>query len=177
MTSPRETMSSRVPIIMKTWAGADPLRFEYISRSIPSLLRTRLPEHCEILIFNDASTDPRLMPYLESVAASDRRVRIVTNETNKGPNWGQEDAFAFVETEYPDAPYYVNIDDDVLYNREWLTRLLVARKDLATLGLDGVFTALNMPFRRPHARLRTPLGEYLLKWKQPALNWLVPREV
>jgi hypothetical protein len=161
---------------MKLWAGAEAHDFDYIARSLPSLLHSELPEGVEVLLFDDASTDPRLQALLHQVG-NDPRVRVFTNTVNKGPNKGQADAYAQVEAEYPDAPYFINVDDDVVYNRRWLTRLLVARDELGSAGLSGVYTALNMPFRRPYATVRTRSGTYLLKWKQPALNWLIPREV
>jgi hypothetical protein len=167
---------AKVPIVMKLWAGAEAYDFEYIARSLPSLLRSDLPEGTEILLFDDASTDPRLKILLREVA-NDRRVRLFTNHVNKGPNKGQADAYAQVEAEYPDAPYFINVDDDVVYNRRWLTRLLMARDELGSAGVSGVYTALNIPFRRSYATIRTRSSTYLLKWKQPALNWLIPREV
>jgi hypothetical protein len=167
---------ARVPIVMKLWAGAEAHDFEYIARSLPSLLGSELPEEVDILLFDDASTDPRLGMFLRQLS-NDPRVRVFTSTVNKGPNRGQADAYSQVEAEYPDAPYFINVDDDVVYNRHWLRRLLAARDELGSAGVSGVYTALNMPFRRPHATIRTRSGTYLLKWKQPALNWLIPRDV
>jgi glycosyltransferase involved in cell wall biosynthesis len=167
---------AKIPIVMKLWAGAEAHDFEYIARSVPSLLQSDLPDGIEVLLFDDASTDPRLKGFLRQVS-NDRRVRVFTSDVNKGPNRGQADAYARVEAEYPDAPYFINVDDDVVYNRRWLLRLQEAQGELGSMGVRGVYTALNMPFRRPHATIRTRSGTYLLKWKQPALNWLIPRDV
>ena len=43
--------------------------------------------------------------------------------------------------------------------------------------MRGVFSALNVPFRASHGSLRLPASEVLLKERQAALNWLLPREV
>lgn len=94
-----------------------------------------------------------------------------------GPNLGQVDAYAFVEAVYPDAQFFVNVDDDVIYNPHWFSKLLEAQKELQAFGLNGIFTALNMPWRKPFAELHTQANTYLLKWKPPALNWLIPRRV
>ena len=109
----------RFPIVMKTWADSEAHDFEYISRSIPSLLRSDWPKGAEILVFDNGSTDPRLRPFLHEVAKQDGRVRVFTQEKNQGPNLGQVDAYAFVEAEYPDAQFFVNVDDDVIYNPHW----------------------------------------------------------
>lgn len=167
----------RFPIVMKTWAGSQAHDFDYVSRSIPSLLRSGLPDGADVVIFDDASTDPRMRPFLESIAKADGRVRLVLNETNKGPNRGQADAYEQVTAEYPDAPFFVNVDDDVVYHPGWLQRLIAVREDVVPQGHDGVYSALNMPFRPAHRTLCTSRGTVLLKWKQPALNWLIPREV
>lgn len=82
-----------------------------------------------------------------------------------------------MEAVYPDAQFFVNVDDDVIYNPHWFSKLLEAQKELQAFGLNGIFTALNMPWRKPFAELHTQANTYLLKWKPPALNWLIPRRV
>ncbi len=150
---------------------------DYITRSIPSLLASRLPEEIEVVIYDDCSPNPALGAFLRQVAQHDSRVRIIRGTENKGPNLGQQDIYAQVVAEYPDAPYYVNVDDDVVYHRDWFVHLATARSDCRAVGLRGVFTALNMPYRAAHSSLVTGGRKYLLKWKQPALNWLIPRDV
>jgi hypothetical protein len=102
---------------------------------------------------------------------------VIRGNENKGPNRGQQDLYSHIVEAYPDTSYYVNVDDDVIYHREWMDHLLAARHRCTAIGLNGVFTALNMPYRRPHAVLKTEDQTCLLKWKQPALNWLIPRDV
>lgn len=167
----------KIPVMIKAWAGSESHGFEYISRSLPSLLASELPVDAEILIFDDCSTDCRLQPFPKTLAVQDNRVRIIQNEVNKSPNWGQVDAFAQIEAEFPDAPYFVNVDDDMLYHRKWFRKIQQAREELSMFGLDGIFTALNVPLRPAFAELRTAYGHYLLKWKQPAFNWIIPREI
>ena len=162
---------------MKTWAGSEAHDFEYISRSIPSLLASELPAETELIIFDDHSSCPRLLAFLKQIEKSDRRVRVIYREENLGPNLGQQAAYEFVQAEYPDAAYYLNVDDDVIYHRHWHKALLAAKNNVTSAGINGVFTALNMPFRKPHSVIRAGGEKYLLKWKQPALNWLIPREV
>lgn len=168
---------SRIPLVMKAWAGTAPHDLDYITRSIPSLLASRLPSEIEIVIYDDASPSVDLQRYLAETARRDPRVRILRGDENKGPNRGQQDVYAQIVDDYPDAPYFINVDDDVIYHRDWLVHLLAAQRQCGALGLNGVFTALNMPYRRPHAVLKSAGRTYLIKWKQPALNWLIPRDL
>lgn len=166
-----------IPLVMKVWAGAEPHDMDYIRRSIPSLLKSRLPDDLEIVIYDDCSPNSSLWQYLREIANKDSRIRLLRGVENKGPNLGQQDLYKQIVEDYPAAPYYINVDDDVVYHRDWLRQLLAARKECRSLGLNGIFTALNMPFREPHSVLTTRTRKYLLKWKQPALNWLIPREI
>jgi hypothetical protein len=167
----------KIPLVMKVWAGAEPHDMDYITRSIPSLLASNLPDGLEVIIYDDCSPSPELRKFLGEIASRDSRVRVIRGEINKGPNLGQQDVFRQIVDEYPDAPYFVNVDDDVVYHCDWMMQLLAARKDCRQFGLNGVFTALNMPYRDAHATLVAQGGKYLLKWKQPALNWLIPRDL
>lgn len=167
----------KIPLVMKVWAGSEPHDMEYISRSIPSLLASHLPDGLEVIIYDDCSPNTGLREFLKTIANRDARVRIIHGTENKGPNLGQQDVYRQIVDEYPDAPYYVNVDDDVVYHRDWLTRLLTAQSNCRRLGLNGVFTALNMPYRKEHTVIMTQGERYLLKWKQPALNWLIPRDL
>lgn len=162
---------------MKVWAGSELHDMDYITRSIPSLLASRLPDSLEVVIYDDASPSEALQTYLQDVARRDPRVRVIRGSENKGPNRGQQDIYRQIVDEYPDTPYYLNVDDDVVYHRDWLDQLVTAQQRCRALGLNGIFTALNMPYRPPHGVLESGGRTYLLKWKQPALNWLIPRDL
>ncbi|ABL00064.1 glycosyltransferase [Pelobacter propionicus] len=167
----------KIPIVMKTWAGSESYDFLYIFKSISSILSSNLPSCVELVIYDDCSTDSRMTDFFDKVLRSDSRVRVVRNHINRGPNAGQEHAFSMVCQEYNDAPFYVNVDDDVVYHRDWFSRLSGAYNDFIADERNGIFSALNMPFRREHSIERLNGRTYLLKWKQPALNWLIPRKV
>lgn len=167
----------RIPIVIKTWAGSEDHDFNYISRSIPSLLSSALPEHTDVLIFDDCSPNRKLRPFLEQVASDDPRVKLFFHDTNVGPNKGQERAVEYLLKHYDDAPFFVSVDDDIIYHSQWLKRLMVAKEEMNAVGVNGIFTALNIAYRTTYASVRTPSGRYELKWRQPSLNWLIPREV
>ncbi|MEW6536570.1 MAG: glycosyltransferase [Candidatus Auribacterota bacterium] len=168
---------SRIPIFMKTWAGSEAHDFNYISRSLPSLLASDLPDNTDILVFDDCSPNEKIKPFLESLARQDKRLKLFFHSANVGPNKGQERAVGYLLEHYPDAPFFVSVDDDIIYHNQWLRRLMTARTELNALGINGIFTALNIAYRPSHASVKTQSGTYLLKWRQPSLNWLIPAEV
>jgi GT2 family glycosyltransferase len=165
------------PIMVKVWAGKDRHDFRYIRRSLPSLLSSDLPEGARVIFVNDCSTDPRLEGFLAGLAARDPRVEVWTNPTNLGPDRGAEYNVPRVVARFPDAPYFMLCDDDVIYHPGWLRRLIQVYEEAKLIRLRGIFTALNVPFRPSFQSIRLPTSEVLLKERQAALNWLVPREV
>jgi len=167
----------KIPVVMKTWAGDGSHDFDYICRSLPSLINSGLPDNIEIVIYDDGSTNTSLLRFLQHVSNNNERVRLVLGKKNKGPNLAQQDIYNWVVNQYPKTPFYINVDDDVIYHHGWFQKLLNAKRLCNEAGLNGVFTALNMPYRKPFASLDINTNRYLLKWKQPALNWLIPRQV
>lgn len=165
----------KTPIVMKTWAGDEPHDMDYITRSLPSLLASDLPDNIELFIYDDCSPNKQLRTYLESLQKRDNRVKVCFSEINRGPNWAQEQVYAMIQEEYPDAPYYINVDDDVVYHHNWLREMVTALDNCHSIGLNTVITALDMPYRQAFSTLRFGTKKYSLKWKQPALNWLIPK--
>ncbi len=171
-------MKNKIPIVIKTWASKDnPIDFQYISQSIPSLLKSKFSDDVEIIIYDDNSNDSNLLQFLNIISKEDKRIKVIFSKINRGPNKGQEYIFSKIIEEYPNAPFFLTLDDDVIYNPNWYIRLTEALQECKNIGLTGVFTALNMPFRDSYATLLIKNKKYLLKWKQPALNWLVPMKI
>lgn len=167
---------SLFPIMVKVWAGKDPHDFRYVRRSLPSLLSSGLPDAARVIFVNDRSLDPRVEGFLQGCAAGRPNVEVWTNPERMGPNKGQEYNALRVVGRFPQAPYYVFCDDDMIYHPGWLQRLVRVYEEARDAGLRGVFTALNTPFRPHYDSRRLPTSEVLLKERQPAFNWLVPRE-
>jgi glycosyltransferase involved in cell wall biosynthesis len=167
----------RFPILIKIWAGEQPLDMRYIRASLTSLLASRLPEEAHVVCVDDCSPNPALRPFLESLQARFPRITIWKNPEHMGPNRGQEYNVPRVWQEFPDAPFLVCCDDDVVYHPGWLQRLIQVYHEAAAQGLSGIFSALNVPFRPHHQTVRLPTSDVLLKQRQMALNWLVPREI
>jgi glycosyltransferase involved in cell wall biosynthesis len=167
----------RIPIMIKVWAGSARHDLWYIRRSLPSLLRSDLPENVRVILIDDCSPNPRIRPFIEGLADSDRRVELWSNPYNMGPNEGQAYNFPRLVERFPQAPYYVLCDDDVIYHPGWLQRLIQVYEEAEAIGLRGVFSALNVPARPSYGTVRLPASEVLIKERQMALNWLLPRTV
>ncbi len=171
-----ESTTVTLPILVKTWAGKGRHDFRYIRRSLPSLLASDLPGNTRIVIVNDCSTDLRLEPFLRGLAEADSRVELWTNPERQGPNRGHVYNVGKLLERFPTAECFVLCDDDVIYHPGWLQRLLGVRREAEAVGIHGVFTALNFDIRPVLRRVRLPTSEVLVKERQAALNWLVPRE-
>lgn len=165
------------PILVKVWAGQDRHDFRYIRRSLPSLLASQLPAEAAVILVNDCSLDPRIEPFLARCAAEDSRVQVWTNPERMGPNKGQKYNFARLVERFPNAPYFVTCDDDIIYHPGWLQRLIQVYHESTAAGLRGILTALDVPIRPSHQSIRLPTCEVLLKERQAALNWFIPRDV
>jgi glycosyltransferase involved in cell wall biosynthesis len=170
-------MNVSIPIMIKVWAGSAAHDLRYIRRSLPSLLRSELPAAARVILINDVSPNPLVAPMLARLATKNSQVEVWTNPKRLGPNGGQAYNFPRVVERFPNAPFYVLCDDDIIYHPGWLQRLIAVYNEARQRGLMGVFAALNIPFRPHYAAVRLPTCEVLLKRRQPALNWLIPREV
>ena len=169
--------NSFFPIVIKVWAGREKHDMRYIRRSLPSLLASGLPDEARVILVNDRSPNPLIVPFLEELAAKHACVELWTNPERLGPNKGQEYNFAKVVEQFADAPYFVTCDDDIIYHPGWLQRQIQVYHEATTADLRGIFTALNVPFRPSQRTVQLPTCEVLVKERQAALNWFIPRDV
>lgn len=170
-------MHEPYPILVKVWAGEERHDMRYIRRSLPSLLASDLPAEAKVVFVDDCSPNRRLVTFLERLQTSDARVEIWRNPERLGPNKGQEYNVPRLWARFPDAPLIVCCDDDVIYYPGWLQRLIQVRRDALEIGLDGIYTALNTPARPSYRTVALPTSTVLLKERQMALNWLIPRSI
>jgi len=162
--------------MVKTWAKPGSHRFNYIKRSLPSLLDSDLPDAARVVVVDDQSTDPRLTSLLKELEANGR-IQVWTNPTRMGPNGGQAYNFPLLIDRFPGAELFALCDDDIIYHPGWLQRLIAVYEDAKRAGLTGIFSALNVPIRPSYGETQLPTSRVLLKERQAALNWLVPRSV
>ena len=168
----------RVPIVIKTWAGDEKHDLKYIMKSLPSLLSSDLPDWVDVVIYDDFSSSTALKDYLSRLHKANEKIRVILGKTNLGPNGAQVAVYKYIDNEYPQAPFYINCDDDVIYHKKWLKMLLEAKNICDRKNIKGVFSALNMPFRKEIQRIKISEQLWgLLKYKQPALNWLIPKQI
>ena len=170
-------VSRPLPIMVKVWAGAGSHRYRYLRRSLPSLLASDLPPQARVVIVDDQSSDPRAQKLLADLAERHSSVELWTNGDRLGPNKGQEVNFPLLVERFPDAEYFTLCDDDIIYAPGWLQRTLKVAEEASRAGVTGIFTALNVPYRPARQIVRLPSGEVLLKERQAALNWVIPRAV
>lgn len=172
----RVPAGAALPILVKTWSGRGSHRYGYIRRSLPRLLASDLPPDARVIVVDDRSDDPRLLRLLQALT-HDRRVELWKNPHRMGPNRGQAYNVPRIIERFPDAEFLVFCDDDVVYKPGWLQRTLQVAREAEAIGLTGVFTALNVPFRPTYGSQTLPTSEVFLKQRQAALNWVVPRAV
>ena len=170
-------MDALFGVIVKVWGSGEAHEWRYVRKSLPSLLASDLPESARVILVDDCSPDPRVAQFLDFLAHRVTNVEVWRNPERLGPNKGQEYNIPRVWNAFPDAPFVVCCDDDVIYHPMWLRRLIAVYREAAEIGLRGIFTALNVPFRPSFRSIRLPTSEVLLKERQAALNWLVPRDV
>jgi glycosyltransferase involved in cell wall biosynthesis len=166
-----------IPIMIKVWAGDASHDFRYIKRSLPGLLASDLPEGARVIIVDDQSTHPATLKLMADLAKQDSRVELWRNPERMGPNTGHAYNFARVVEKFPDAQFYVICDDDVIYHPGWLQRTLTVHDEARARGLKGVLAALNIPHREHYDSVDLPTSTVLLKQRQMALNWVIPRDI
>jgi glycosyltransferase involved in cell wall biosynthesis len=166
-----------IPILVKVWAGSEAHDFRYIKRSLTSLLASDLPDGTRVIFADDQSSHAGALQLMQTLAREDSRVELWRNPERMGPNKGHAYNFPLVVEKYPTASFYVLGDDDVIYHPGWLQRVLAVHDEAAKEGLTGVFAGLNIPFRESYKSVQLPTSTVLLKDRQMALNWVIPREV
>jgi glycosyltransferase involved in cell wall biosynthesis len=136
-----------------------------------------LPEASRVIIVDDQSNDPRLLAILDQLAMQDARVELWRNPRRMGPNLGHAYNVPRVIGRFPTAEFLVFCDDDIVYHPNWLQRTIQVALEARIAGLNGVFAALNVPARPAYQSVTLPTSEVLLKERQAALNWVMPRAV
>jgi glycosyltransferase involved in cell wall biosynthesis len=163
--------------MIKFWAGGQSHDYRYIKRSLHSLFGSALPESAHVILIDDQSTDERVVDLVNSYARGHARVEVWRNPERMGPNRGHAYNFPRVVDRFPQARLFMLCDDDIIYHPGWLQRLVGVYEEASDIGLQGVFSALNVPARPAYRELQLPTSAVLLKARQMALNWLLPLEV
>ena len=121
---------------------------DHVKRCVESVLRHTDPRH-PVVLLDDASTDPRLLPLLQSFARLDGRVRVVSAASNAGFVGNVNRGFALSRNEV------VILNSDTQVTPGWLERLDRCRSSHAAIGivspLSNNATILSVPaFNAPN---------------------------
>jgi GT2 family glycosyltransferase len=162
--------------MVKVWAGDASHDFRYIKRSLPGLLASGLPDEARVIIVDDQSTHKQTLELLQELA-KDPRVMLWRNHERMGPNTGHAYNFSKVVETFPDAQFYAIVDDDIIYHPGWLQRTLQVHDEARARGIAGIMASLNVPYREHYDRVDLPTSTVLLKERQMALNWVIPRDI
>lgn len=76
-TPPEEIYRHKIDIVVPVYNG-----YEYLQPLLAAIPQTRMDYR--LLLIDDHSTDPRVLPYLRQQAAQDARITVVPHETNLG---------------------------------------------------------------------------------------------
>ncbi|MFH1728361.1 MAG: glycosyltransferase family A protein [Pseudomonadota bacterium] len=96
-------------------------RYKYFKKTLHSLSKSNLFPDCEILIIDDASTDSRVIKFIKSFSIKNIKIEIFFNKQNKGVSSCLRDGFDFLIKKKHE--YLTNLDNDVLLDPLWLTKL------------------------------------------------------
>jgi GT2 family glycosyltransferase/glycosyltransferase involved in cell wall biosynthesis len=116
--------------------------YDYATRCLESVLST--VKSTDILVIDDASTDPRINPYLLSLEFSGK-IRLITNQTNKG--FVKSVNLAFANSKSNDV---VLLNSDTIVFDGWLEGLVntsISVENVATVtAMSNAATIFSLPF-------------------------------
>jgi GT2 family glycosyltransferase len=116
--------------------------YGYVTRCLESVLSTI--NSIDILVIDDASTDPRINPYLLSLESSGK-IRLITNQTNKG--FVKTANLAFANSKSNDV---VLLNSDTIVFDGWLEGLVktsISVENVATVtAMSNAATIFSLPF-------------------------------
>jgi GT2 family glycosyltransferase len=123
-------------------------RFEYLERSLQSLWKTDFPPDTHLVISDDNSTDIRVIELLASLAPPKNvDLDIIYNLVNVRCDANMVRTIKYCFSRSND-PYVITIDSDVLFNPQWLNKLLEGLdmvKDIKVAGLSVFNTVFYHP--------------------------------
>lgn len=129
MVVPSHKEEPLVSVLTPVYNGED-----YLAECIESVL-AQTYENFEYIIVNNSSTD-RTLAIAEKYAASDQRIKIVTNEKLLPVIENHNRAFNLIR---PDAKYCKVVSADDLIFRACLTRLVELAEDNPSIGIVGCY--------------------------------------
>lgn len=158
-------------------------RPEYLELCLDSLFRTKLYDYdVTFLIQDDGSDDPRVKEIIEK--SRDSEYKIVRSFTQKGHNsWGAAFNKAMRKLlEIDNFDIIGSCDSDAFFHPEWLDKTLkicLWAKEHHKEHILGPFSSFNSSdyiFHKVLGTYESPFGEYVVKERMGALNYLYFKE-
>lgn len=168
-----------VAICIRTFSGIfkgrNYNRLHFLKQSLKSLFANTLISH-KIIVVDDFSTNQKHLDYLRKLHKSNK-IKLI----EKNSKTGRQHSFALQRYYgYHSGCQYIKVaDDDFIYSRGWLTKMVKAYKDIKkhyTNKPIGVLTAFNRAGAKyPTLKINNKIYGYNTKWVGG--NWLMSREV
>lgn len=126
-------------------------RLDDTIRSIESIYKyTKLP--FELIILDNASSDPRMQKYLNNLEKTKNNVKIIYSQSNWGCSGGRKRAISFARGEY-----IVTLDSDISVTENWLENLLIR------IDSDESIAAACAKVVFPDGKIQYNGGEYKIE--------------
>ena len=136
-------------------------RYDYIVRSVNSLLKTKWPEKCFLHIYDDASENLNIKDFLLKTQKENNEfyssqtlplleIFLIFRGKNLGCTKNTTTAIDDVFKTYPEEQFIVRLNDDAVYNPLWLFKM-VSAKDILLEGSQkiGAITVFNTDMADP----------------------------
>jgi len=98
-------------------------RYEYLEKTLETLSKTNFLPNTIIKIFDDCSTENKVIELLNNFNLIDNNVKLIKifNKNNLGSKENYKRSIISFEND--DIDYIVNLDSDCLLNKDWLIKL------------------------------------------------------
>jgi glycosyltransferase involved in cell wall biosynthesis len=129
-------------------------RYEYLEKSLASLMKTNWPSNTELVINDDASDDPKVIKLLEGLKPERglSKIHLRIRDKNVGVTKNCTDGIKYCFSELAkDDQFILLTNSDALYNPDWITMILYTHKLLLLEELNvGAITAFNMEYEKKY---------------------------
>ena len=118
----------KIPVCLMTYE-----RPEYFEKSVASLLKTDLSQMKELVIFDDCSKTPEKIGQLDDFEK--KEYKVIRAEKWGGTKYIFLDMLRYCFKEQTDNEIFVLIQDDIIYNSQWLNKLIETYPTVPNLGI------------------------------------------
>jgi len=143
-------------------------RLDFTKQTIASFLKTSPPDF-EMIIVDNASTEPGFQEYLTELEKDDR-IKVIRNKVNLG--WG---AAINIGLSYCHTDCILLSNNDVIYKDGWFEKCIQAYQDFPEIGVLGLW---KHPFAHTTLfEIERGKTKLVVKDLMPAVAWFMKKEV